>query len=235
MSGTLYLLPNRIADVCPEDVLPKKTLSVAQSCTYFLAENAKSARLFLKAIHHPKPIRDLTVIEIGHEPDSRRFNEWLQPILTGLDACIVSESGCPGVADPGAGLVREAHRADIPVVSLVGPCSILLTLMASGLNGQRFRFLGYLPIEPEKRDAALVRLENESRRGETEIFIETPYRNNKMLEALATKLSPETLVTVAIDVTGANESIRTQKASAWRQEIGKLQKVPTVFAILSMH
>lgn len=149
MTGTLYLLPNRIAETAVSDALPEKTVRIARQTEYFLAENAKSARAFLKALGHPKPLADLTVQAIGHKPDSRYFQAWLNPVLQGKDACIVSESGCPGIADPGAALVAQAHSLGINVVPLVGPCSILLTLMGSGLTGQRFRFWGYLPIESD--------------------------------------------------------------------------------------
>ncbi len=233
MAGTLYLLPNRISETDVHEVIPEAVLEKARSCTYFLAENAKSARAYLKAIGHPKPICELTILEIGHEPDPKRIDEWLKPILEGKDASIVSESGCPAVADPGAILVRKAHRLGIRVVPLVGPCSILLTLMASGLNGQRFRFWGYLPIDKEERKAAISHLEKESRAGETELFIETPYRNNTMLEALVGTLKPTTLLTVGIDVTGSEESIRTKEAREWKPLLGTLKKVPTVFAILA--
>lgn len=233
MTGTLYLLPNRIAETEISVVLPEKTVRIARQTDYFLAENAKSARAFLKALGHPKPIADLTICEIGHKPDSACFHEWLEPVQQGKDACIVSESGCPGVADPGAALVSLAHTLKIPVVPLVGPCSILLTLMGSGLTGQRFRFWGYLPIESDFRDKAIRHLENESRAGETELFIETPYRNNTMLEALVRTLNPGTLLTVGTDITGQTESLRTMKAARWKDHLGTLAKVPTVFALMA--
>lgn len=177
MAATLYLLPNRIAETEPEAVLPAQTLSVLRNCRRFLAENARSARRFLKAAGHPGPIDTLEIIEIGHVPDAGQFDAWLAPMtkVGASDTAVVSESGCPAVADPGAGIVRRASLLGIPVKPLVGPCSMLLTLMASGMNGQRFRFLGYLPIEREERDAAIRSIEAESRRlGETELFIETP-------------------------------------------------------------
>lgn len=233
MTGILHLLPNRISERDVRETLPDRVLETARKTDYFLAENAKSARTFLKALAHPKPLIELTIEEIGHRPDPTRVRDWLNPIMSGRNACLVSESGCPAVADPGAGLIRSAHALGIRVVPLVGPCSILLTLMASGLNGQRFRFWGYLPVEPHERDKAILHLERESRVGETELFIETPYRNNKMLEALATTLNPETLLTVAVDVTGSKESIRTRKVRDWKQALGTLEKVPTVFALLS--
>jgi len=233
MSGTLFLLPNAISEGEETKTLPEATLDVARRCSYFLTENAKSARAYLKRIGHPKPLRELDVVEIGHVPDPKRIDAWIAPILEGVDGCIVSESGCPSVADPGSILVRRSHEAGIRVVPLVGPCSILLTLMASGLDGQRFRFWGYLPIEEAQLHEAIVRLERESRAGESEIFIETPYRNNRMLEALTRHLKPTTLLTVAVDVTGTKESIRTLKASEWQRYLGTLEKVPTVFALLA--
>lgn len=235
MAATLYLLPNRIAETEPEAVLPAQTLSVLRNCRRFLAENARSARRFLKAAGHPGPIDTLEIIEIGHEPDAGQFDAWLAPMtkVGASDTAVVSESGCPAVADPGAGIVRRASLLGIPVKPLVGPCSMLLTLMASGMNGQRFRFLGYLPIEREERDAAIRSIEAESRRlGETELFIETPYRNTKMLKALAESLCPETLITAATDVTGSGESIVTKTTLEWKKALPELPKLPTVFAVM---
>ncbi|MDO4936754.1 MAG: SAM-dependent methyltransferase [Sutterellaceae bacterium] len=233
MSGILYLLPNRITEAAEYETLPQSTLTVAKSCTRFLAENAKSARAFLKDVGHPKPIAELEIVEIGHVPDTALFDLWLKPLLDGVDTAIVSESGCPGVADPGAGLVLRAHELGIAVKPLVGPCSILLTLMASGMNGQRFRFLGYLPIHDDERAKTLKVLEIESRKfSETELFIETPYRNNKMLSAMIETLADDTLITVATDVTGNEESLVTKSVKDWRKTKPELPKLPTVFALL---
>lgn len=231
MPATLYLLPNRISETAPADTLPAATLAAACRCRRFLAENAKSARAFLKTIGHPGPIADLEIIEIGHAPDPAQFQVWLAPVLAGADTALVSESGCPAVADPGAGIVALAHRLGIAVKPLVGPSSILLTLMASGLNGQRFRFLGYLPIEENELEGALRTLEAESRRrNETQLFIETPYRNRRMLSILARVLAGSTMLTVATDVTGAQESIATRPAGQWAAHVEELPKLPTVFA-----
>jgi 16S rRNA (cytidine1402-2'-O)-methyltransferase len=227
------MLPNRIAERDLTETIPEGTLAHARACRYFLAENAKSARAYLKALEHPVPIAELTIVEIGHEPDPARFAEWIAPIVNGQNGCIVSESGCPGVADPGAGLVAYATERGINVKPLVGPCSILLTLMASGMNGQRFRFLGYLPIDDAERLDAVRRLEEASREPETQLFIETPYRNNRLLSALAEHLAPETRITVATDVTGNDECIRTKTAAQWRQTELDLPKLPTVFAVLA--
>ena len=152
----------------PAETLPLSTLTAARSCKRFLAENAKSARSFLKSCGHPVAIAELEIIEIGHEPDPAKFSEWLSPVKDGTDTAIVSESGCPAVADPGAGLVKFAQTLGLEVVPFVGPSSILLTLMASGMNGQRFRFLGYLPVHEDERRQAILSLEKESRTtGET--------------------------------------------------------------------
>ena len=233
MPGTLYMLPNRIADRPVDETIPQGVLETARRTRYFLAENAKSARLYLKEAGHPGPISALSITEIGHEPDASMIRSWLQPVLAGEDACIVSESGCPGVADPGATLVAEAKRLGVRVVPMTGPCSIILTLMASGLNGQRFRFLGYLPIDEAQRTKAIQDLERQSRTPETQLFIETPYRNNRLLQALASSLSPDTLVTAATDVTGPGESISTRTAGEWLADPVELPKLPTVFAVLA--
>lgn len=232
MAGTLYLIPNRIGSGTNAlDVLPARTVACAHRCKRFLAENAKSARAFLKEIEHPEPIAELSIIEIGHEPDGTQFDAWLAPVLEGLDTAIVSESGCPGVADPGAGLVARAHALGIAVVPLVGPCSIVLTLMASGMNGQNFRFVGYLPVDQTERARALVALQTASRKGETQLFIETPYRNRRMLEAIAEHLDAHTRVTVACDVSGPAERIVHTTAAQCRALAEDFPKLPTVFAI----
>lgn len=244
MSGTLYLIPNRISFTAPAETLPQETLAAVRGCRRFLAENARSARAFLKAIGHPGPIAELSIAEIGHEPDPAQFDAWLAPVAAGEDAAVVSESGCPGVADPGAGIVARAHALGIRVRPMVGPCSILLTLMASGMNGQRFWFLGYLPIADNERAEALRALERASRAphagggevafdGETQLFIETPYRNNRMLEAMTEIFAPDTRITAAVDVTGDEESIRTLTAREWKPLVGTLPKLPTVFAVLA--
>ena len=233
MPGILYLLPNRIADRAVEETLPAGTLDVLRQTQYFLAENAKSARSYLKAASHPTPIHELHIEEIGHQPDETKIDGWLAPLLEGHDIAIVSESGCPGVADPGAGIVSRAQQLNLTVKPLVGPSSILLALMASGLDGQHFRFLGYLPIKEPSRTQALKEAERQSVHGETQIFIETPYRNQAFLEFLTQSLQPSTRITVACDITGESEFIKTKCASEWLKEETHLPKLPTIFAILA--
>lgn len=236
MSGTLYLLPTVISEETLTSVIPTEVREKARQIDHFLVEAAKTARHYLKDLGHPKPIASLSIVEIGHEPDPAKIDEWLEPLREGFDMAIVSESGCPGVADPGAQIVARVQAEGGRVVPLVGPSSLLLTLMASGLDGQRFRFTGYLPIADAERREALLTLERESARGETILFIETPYRNRTMLESLLETLRPDTRLCVAQDVTGKNESIRTKTIEAWRratEEERELLKVPTVFAFLA--
>lgn len=236
MSGTLYLLPNVVSGTPASDVLPQETLAAARRIERFFAEAAKSARAALKAMEHPKRIADLTIEEIGHDPDPAKIDAWLAPVLAGEDAAIISESGCPGIADPGAQIVSRAHALGIRVKPLVGPSSILLALMASGLDGQRFRFSGYLPIAADERRSAILKLEAASRASETQLFIETPYRNTQMLESLLETLHPDTRVLTATDITGPNESIRMLTCAAWKalpQEARELPKLPTVFGLLA--
>lgn len=231
--ATLYLLPNRIAERPVTETIPPATLLALRNTTYFLAENAKSARAYLKAAEHPKAIAELTIEEIGHRPDETLIDQWLEPLKNGHDMAIVSESGCPGIADPGASIVARAQALGLSVKPLVGPSSILLALMASGLDGQHFRFLGYLPIKEPERTQALLAAQTQSARGETQIFIETPYRNGAFLEYLSQTLLPATRLTVAVDVTGDHESIITRTAAQWKEQLPTLPKLPTIFAFLA--
>lgn len=235
--GTLYMLPTLISDNTMRGVIPTWVRERACTIDYFLVEAAKTTRHYLKALNHPKPIASLHIEEIGHEPDPAKINQWLEPLRLGHDVAIVSESGCPGIADPGAQIVARAQREGIRVVPLVGPSSLLLTLMASGLDGQHFRFVGYLPIAPDERRQRLIRLEKESAKGETILCIETPYRNQNLWETMVQTLRPDTRICVAIDVTGRHESIQTKTVTSWKETHQKspvtLRKRPTVFAFLA--
>lgn len=234
MSAALYLLPNRVAETPVEDALPAATLAAARRIEFFLAENAKSARAFLKAAGHPRPMSELSIVEIGHHPDPAQIAAWLAPLAAGHDVAIVSESGCPGVADPGASLVAAAHERGIRVRPLVGPSSLLLALMASGLDGQRFRFMGYLPVQAESLVPAIRSAERDSSVSETQLFIETPYRNQRLFEAFLTHAAPDTRLTVAIDLTGDGEFVSTRSIAAWKKAgIPDFAKRPAVFALLA--
>jgi 16S rRNA (cytidine1402-2'-O)-methyltransferase len=235
--GDLYLLPTLLGDAPPDAVLPRATLEQARRIDYLLAEDARSARAFLKGIGHPRPIAQIRIVEIGHAPRANQLDEWLAPIRAGLDAAIVSEAGCPGVADPGASLVARAHVLGIAVKPLVGPSALLLALMAAGLNGQQFRFVGYLPRDSVELAHRLRELERASRQGETQIFIETPYRNDKLLAAILAACGDDTKLSIAVDLTTAAERIVTLAIQDWRQSTPPrrpdLDRRPAVFSLLA--
>jgi 16S rRNA (cytidine1402-2'-O)-methyltransferase len=236
-AGTLLLLPTLLGDTAPERVLPAATLSLARATMHFLAENARSARAFLKAIGHPQPIASLAVIEIGHAPDPRRFDDWLAPARAGHDIALLAEAGCPAIADPGASIVARAHQLGLRVRPLVGPSSLLLALMASGMNGQRFRFVGYLPQERQALAAAIGALEHASRAGETQLIIETPYRNERLLQALLEHGAADTQLAVAVDLTTDREQVLSLPINRWRALAPNarptLARRPAVFALLA--
>ena len=217
MAGTVYLVPNLLGTVPPDDVLPARTLAIARSLAHWIVETPKPARAFLKALAVERPIAALSIAEIGERPDAGHLRALLAPARGGNDVGLLSDAGCPGVADPGALLVAGAHAQGLRVVPLVGPSSLLLALMASGMNGQRFAFHGYLPAKPEARAATVRALESESRSHRvTQLFIETPYRNVAMLETLVATLAPATRLCVAADLTLPTESVATRPARDWR-------------------
>ena len=241
MSGTLHLLPTRLGEsgVWP-DVLPARTRETACRLRRFVVENAKTARAALKWLEHPVPLRELAIEPLPEPLKPQEIERLLAPLLAGEDVGLMSEAGCPGVADPGALLVRRAHALGIPVRPWVGPSSLLLALMASGLDGQRFAFHGYLPQREPERGKRIVELEKESHRlRQTQIFIETPYRNPALFDALLAACRPETLLCVAGDLTQAGETITTRPIAAWRRDprrlasVDFLQRRPTVFLLLS--
>ena len=200
--GSLYLLPNTLGDVAPEAVIPASALDRARSLDYVIAEDPKAARAFLKRIATARPLRSIRVERLDHNTRPIDIPALLEPIVDGRDAGLLSEAGLPAVADPGASLVRLAHEQNVRVVPLSGTSSIVLALAASGLDGQRFAFHGYLPIAETELVSALKECERQSRRlRQTQIFIETPYRNDRTLAAMLRALAPDTLVCVAADLT----------------------------------
>ncbi len=233
MPGTLYLVPNLLGVVPPADVLPKRTLDVARELTHWVVETPKPARAFLKALDPGRPIAGLDIRALGDAPDAAQLAALLAPARGGAHIGILSDAGCPGVADPGAALVAAAHAAQLRVVPLVGPSALLLALMASGMNGQSFAFHGYLPVAAEARAAALRRLEDESRAlHRTQLFIETPYRNAAMLTAIAGTLRPQTWVCVAADLTLASEAVERRTVAAWRKEdANRFARRPAIFLL----
>ncbi len=249
MTGILYLIPNTLgaADASLPDplahVIPAEVQAITARLDYFIAENAKTTRAFLKLVgaRHPlaKPLQEIRIDELDVNTPSSDLPALLAPITAGRDGGLISEAGVPAVADPGANLVRLAHQIGIRVKPLVGPSSLLLAVMASGLNGQSFAFNGYLPTDAAQRTKRLKALEERSRlEGQTQLFIETPYRNGALLEAIVTACRPETLVCVATELSLPTEAIRTQTAGGWKQELaaGKtpdFHKKPTVFLLLA--
>ncbi|OGX85495.1 SAM-dependent methyltransferase [Hymenobacter glacialis] len=234
MPATLYLLPTPLAEDTAPQVLPPQVLAAVAALPYFLVENARTARRFVKSVAPARVIEDIRFTVIDKDSTDAEVRAALVPLVKeGIDGGILSEAGCPGIADPGAALVREAHRLGLRVVPLVGPSSLLLALMASGLNGQQFAFHGYLPIEKAPRIAAIKTLEREGQqRQQSQLFIETPYRNGSLFADLVAHLQPGTRLCVAADVTGTGEFIKTLPVSDWRRlPAPELHKIPTVFVI----
>jgi 16S rRNA (cytidine1402-2'-O)-methyltransferase len=249
MAGILYLIPNTLGPTdavtgCGlEQVIPDEVQAITAGMAYFVAENAKTARAFLKtvALARPlaRPLQEIRISELNINTSAAALPALLEPLLQGQDAGLLSEAGVPAVADPGAGLVRLAHERGVRVKPLVGPSSLLLAVMAGGLNGQSFAFNGYLPTDAALRQKRIRELEDRSRRDkQTQLFIETPYRNAALLEALAAACQPGTLISVATDLTLATENIRTQTAARWKRDVdaGRLpdfHRKPTVFSLLA--
>ncbi len=232
MAGTLYLIPTPLGDTPLERVLPEETRRIAAGLTTFIVEHPKTARAFLKLLGTAMPLQQLTLLELNEHTRPNELDTLLAPLLGGRDVGLISEAGCPAVADPGADLVRLAHRQGIRVQPLVGPSSILLALMGSGLVGQRFAFHGYLPAKPEERTKALRELEKRAEREDAaQAFIETPYRNIAMLEAILAACRGDTLLTIACDLTLDSEYLATRSVADWRGPAPEIQKRPSVFLL----
>jgi len=234
-SGKLYLIPNIIADNTQDAVITSQIRSVLPRITHFLAEDVRSARRFLSSLKIYDSIEPLHFEVLDKDTDPSAIKSLLSPLLTGSDMGVISESGCPGIADPGAIAVRYAHENDIQVIPLVGPSSILLALMASGLNGQQFVFHGYLPIDAKEAERTIRNLERDSKqRNQTQVFIETPYRSNSIFQLLLKTLDKDTLLCTAVNLTGANEEIKMAPVKKWRTEKKVLSKDPAVFLFLAI-
>lgn len=235
MAGTLYLIPVPLGPSAPQDSLTPGVLATIRPLSHFVVEQAKTARAFLKAAGMDKPLQELELKELNEHTKTNALNDLLAPLRAGLDIGLLSEAGCPAVADPGANLVALAQQENIRVVPLIGPSSLLLALMASGLNGQRFAFQGYLPAKEAERTTALRNLESESRkRSQTQIFIETPYRNRAMFDAILNACQPGTRLTVATDLTQPREMVRTQTIMNWKKQTPPdIERRPTVFLLLA--
>jgi Predicted methyltransferases len=235
MAGRLYLVPAWLCEEAqPAAVLPAPVLERIRSLEHFVVEDAKSARRYLAACGHPKPMREISMVELNEHTPSKDIAAMLQGALEGRDTGLLSEAGLPAVADPGALLVREAHARGIEVVPLVGPSSIMLALMACGLDGQRFRFVGYLPAETHARREAIAELERVSARNrETQVFIETPYRNDALLRDLLESCRAATRLAIASELTSPRQSIAMRTIGEWKRQPAAIGKHPAVFLLLA--
>lgn len=230
--GKLYLIPTRLGDNAPLEVLPISVKKVIELVNHYIVENEKTARNFIKKISPGKSQPSLKIHVLNKFTQATELGSFLNACEEGKPVGLLSEAGCPAIADPGSDIVKIAHQKGIRVVPLVGPSSILLAMMASGMNGQKFTFNGYLPIDHSERKKALKTLERESfNSNTTQIFIETPYRNNKILEEICKTLQPETNVCVACDITLPTEYIKTQTVKEWENTKVDLHKRPTIFIL----
>ena len=230
--ATLYLIPTSLGDTELDKILPSGNAEIVSSIRYFIVENIRTTRRFLKKINREINIDEITFFELNQHTKPEEIFRFLQPLKAGNEMGIISEAGCPAIADPGADVVALAQTQNFNVVPLVGPSSILLSLMASGFNGQSFAFLGYLPVQQGERIKALKKMENRIySEHQTQIFIETPYRNMKMLEDIIATCQPDTKLCIAADITLDTEFIKTKTVSAWKNQFPDLNKRPTIFLI----
>jgi 16S rRNA (cytidine1402-2'-O)-methyltransferase len=234
--GKLYLIPTTLGEMNADDVLPQTIKRTIDFIDYYIVENEKTARKSIKMVHAEKKQSELKLFLLNKHTDTKAHLDFIKPLLEGHNVGLMSEAGCPGVADPGAVIVKIAHEKGIQVIPLVGPSSILLALMASGMNGQSFTFNGYLPIDKSEKKQALKSLEKLSfDKNQSQLFIETPYRNNKLLEDILQTLQPNTLLCIACDITLPTEYIKTMTVNLWKKQKVDLHNRPCIFIIHKMY
>lgn len=231
VKGKLYLIPVTLGGDDYRAVIPEKSLEITRNLRCFAVEDIRSARRFLRLIDRNFPIDSTVFYELSEHTSDREAENLLNPVLGGIDMGLMSEAGMPGIADPGSKLIFSAHRKRVRVIPLAGPSSIIMALISSGLNGQNFSFSGYLPIKPGERIKKLKELERRAREGYSQIFMETPYRNQKMLDAILSTCDGETMLCIAMDITLPDESIVTQKISEWNKEIPDLKNRLVVYVL----
>jgi len=232
MQGKLYLIPNHLGNPQTGITIPPDVAQITCKLEYYIVENLRTARRYLKLLDKKKNIDNATFYLMDKHADAGEYIKFLEPIEKGYDVGIISEAGCPGVADPGAEIVKIAHRKNIEVVPLTGPSSLLLALMASGLNGQNFAFNGYLPINKNERAKTIKQLENKSiKEDQTQIFIEAPYRNMAMVKEILKQCHPTTLLCIACDLTLPEEFVLTLPVSDWKNQLPDLHKKPAIFLV----
>ena len=228
----LYLVPNVLSDGDWQSVMPAQVFSILTNTKHFIVEDLRTARRFLKHVNREIDIDACTFYLLNKRTQQSDIPSFLKPMEKGFDIAIISEAGCPGVADPGADVVKIAHQKNLKVVPIVGPSSILLALMASGMNGQNFAFKGYLPVKPNERVKEIQLLEKRiSSEKQTQIFIETPYRNNQLISDLLKTCSASTLLCIAANITGNNEFITTKTIKDWKGKEPDLHKQPAIFLL----
>lgn len=231
---SIYLIPCPIGENAPATVLPEHTLSVIHQLDYFIVENEKTARRFLRAAQHPKAIRELDFVALNKHTQPEEIATFLEPLKNNASIGIISEAGCPGVADPGAAVVALAHKKNIPVVPLIGPSSILLALMGSGFNGQSFSFVGYLPKDKKELKTRIKELEFISKKyNQTQIFIETPFRNNQLLESIKGFCEGSTQICIAANINQENELIKSTTVKQLKPQSFNIHKIPAVFCLMA--
>ena len=233
MVSALYLIPVTLGETTIEQVLPSYNHEIIMGIRHFIVEDIRSARRFLRQTDKGFPIDDSTFYEMGKHADEKLFSQYLQPLREGKPVGVISEAGCPAVADPGADIVSIAQREGLRVVPLVGPNSMIMAVMSSGLGGQSFAFNGYLPVDAADRAKRLKALETRAwTEGQTQLFIETPYRNQKIFQSLLAVLRPQTRLCIAAGITTKDEYIRTLRISEWKNtKLPDLSKVPAIFLI----
>ena len=230
--GKLYLIPSLLGEVEPLEVLPMAVRKVIDMTVHFIVENEKSARAFIKKVHPGKSQEKLQIEVLNKYTQPEDIPGFLNPCLEGQHVGLISEAGAPGIADPGSDVITMAHEKGIRVVPLVGPSSILLAMMASGMNGQNFAFTGYLPIDKAERNKALRKLEKLSRdTGQSQVFMETPYRNNKLLNTILEQCNENAKLCIASEITLSSEFIQTHSISYWKKNTPDLEKKPTIFIL----
>ncbi len=228
--GTLFLIPSTLGGDNVAQLFPDFNKKIIAETNHYIVENEKSARKFIKLISPEKKQSDLVIFQLDKHDKTKGIEDFIQPLLEGKNTGLISEAGLPAIADPGSLIVGLAHKKNIPVKPLVGPSSLMLALMASGLNGQEFSFHGYLPKDSLELKKKIKQLENESTKyGRTQLFIETPYRNHKLLDSLIKNLHPDTLLSIGIDLSLDSEEIYTYKVKEWKNKKINLHKRPAVF------
>lgn len=232
MNSKIYLIPTTLGESNVNSVIPSKIKTIIEELDYFIVENTRTARRYIRKVSKDKIIDEITFFELNKHTNKNELSRFLQPAIEGNNIGIISEAGNPGIADPGADIVSIAHRKSLQVVPLVGPSSILLALISSGLNGQNFAFNGYLPIKDNERAKKIQFLENRSKaENQSQIFMETPFRNMKMLDAIFNSCRKNTLLCIAIDITLNSEFIKTKTIADWKKNKPEINKRPTIFIL----